>query len=717
MATVFLAEDSKHSRQVAIKVLLPEIVAAIGHDRFLREIEFAARLQHPNIIPLFDSGETKGLYYYIMPFVEDESVRTRLDRDGRFVPEVALRLAAQVADALAYAHDCGVVHRDIKPENILLQHDNALVMDFGIACPIGVERSTRMTQVGTMIGTPAYMSPEQSMGNDDIDGRSDLYSLACVLFEMVTGVAPFQGKTSEAILIQRFTEPPPRMSSVAHDVPGWLDTVVHRAMARDPKDRFGTMRHFGSALTQPASSVREARPESIAVLPFANMNPSDEDEYLSDGITEEIINALCQLPDLHVAARTSSFAFKGQNQDLRIVGEKLNVSTVLEGSVRRAGNRLRITAQLVNVSDGYQLWSERYDRDLTDIFAIQDEIAASIAAKFKMKAQDEPGAGTKRGTDNLEAYETFIKGRALQYKRGQRVTQAITCFEQAVALDPDYGEALAWLADSYRLLGIYGLRAPHETMPKAKEVAARALTLDAGLDEAYATMANVALVYDHDPEAAFRFWDKALSINPGHVRARCELAFWGLAGLRGATDEALRQVLAAAEVDPLNSYVASMQALTLGAAGDFDEALRQANRAYELDPESFLANWLLMQACSWSDDHAGAIAAAQRALATSGRHPWVLGALAAAFGLAGEHDSADAILAELRARARLEYVQPTFIVFAAIGAGRMDEAMDLAEKGADERDPIIVTAWAHPSWRPLRSHPRFGELRRRMGLE
>jgi len=247
------------------------------------------------------------------------------------------------------------------------------------------------------------------------------------------------------------------------------------------------------------------------------------------------------------------------------------------------------------------------------------------------------------------------------------------------------------------------------------EIAEGALRTDANLDEAYATLADVALVYDRDEPAAFRYWDRALSLNPGHVRARCEYAFWGLACLRGATADALAQVRIANESDPLNAWVASMHALILGVAGDYEEALRQARRACELDPESFIANWLLMQACSWIGDHEGAITAAQRALATSGRHPWVLGALASAYGLADQRDAADAILAELRARARLEYVQPTWIVFAAIGAGQLDDAMVMAEKGADERDPIIVTAWGHPSWAPLRVHPRFGDLRRRMG--
>ncbi len=716
MATVFLADDSKHNRKVAIKVLQSEVVAAIGHERFHREIEIAARLHHPHIVPLFDSGETEGLHYYIMPFVEGESVRDRLDRDGPLAPDTALRLVSQVADALAYAHECGVVHRDIKPDNILLQHDNALVMDFGIARPIGSATDMRMTQVGALMGTPAYMSPEQAMGSEDVDGRSDIYSLACVLFEMVTGNPPFSGGSMEAILVRRFTESPPRMSSLADGVPGWLDSAVFRAMARDPKNRFGTMKQFSSMLLQPAVEFEARDTKSIAVLPFADMSPSGEDEYLSDGISEEIINALSQIPDLRVVARTSSFALKGKNEDFRHVGEQLNVGVVLEGSVRRAGKRLRITAQLVNVVDGYQLWSERYDRDLDDVFAIQDEIANAIASKFITHPGDDQRLAVKRSTENMEAYETFLKGRAFQYKRGHAVTRALPCFEKAVELDPEYGEALAWLADSYRLMATYGLHPPQSTMPKAKEIAERALHMQPDLDEAYATLADVAMTYDRDEATAFRHWERALTLNPGHVRARCERALWGLSCVQDKKAEARAEVIRASELDPLNAWVASMHALTLGVIGEYENALCQARHAYDLDPESFIANWALMQACSWTGDFDGAISAAKLALATSGRHSWVLGALAAAYGLAEQRDMADAVLTELHARAKLEYVQPSWISMAAIGAGKLDEAMDIAEKAVDSRDPIITVSLRHPNWILLRAHPRFGDLRRRMGF-
>jgi serine/threonine protein kinase/tetratricopeptide (TPR) repeat protein len=716
MATVFLASDSKHNRKVAIKVLQPEVVSAIGHERFHREIEIAARLHHPHIVPLFDSGEAEGLHYYIMPFVEGESLRTRLDRDGQFALDTALRLVSQAADALAYAHECGVVHRDIKPDNILLQHENALVMDFGIARPIGSATEMRMTQVGALMGTPAYMSPEQAMDSDDVDGRSDIYSLACVLFEMVTGVPPFSGGSVEAILVKRFTESPPRISSVADGLPGWLDAAVFRAMAREPKDRYTTMKQFEAALSQPAVETEARDSRAIAVLPFADMSPAGEDEYLSDGISEEVINVLSHVPGLRVVARTSSFALKGKNEDLRLVGEKLNVGIVLEGSVRRAGKRLRVTAQLVNVVDGYQLWSERYDRDLNDVFAIQDDIANAIAAKFTTHPGDDQRPVVQRATANMDAYEFFLKGRALQYKRGHAVTKALPCFKQAVELDPEYGEALAWLADSYRLMGTYGLEPPQSTMPQAKEIAERALRIQPNLDEAYATLADVAMTYDRDEATAFRHWERVLDLNPGHVRARCERALWGLACVLDRKAEALAEVDRASELDPLNAWVASMHALTLGVIGEYEDALRQANRSYDLDPESFIANWILMQACSWNGDPDGAISAAQRALATSGRHAWVLGALAAAYGMVDQRDLADAVFTELRARSQLEYVQPSWIAMAAIGAGKLDEAIGIAEKAVDGRDPIIVTSLGHPSWIPLRAHPRFGDLRRRMGF-
>jgi len=385
MGIVLLAEDRKHHRQVAIKVLKPDLAAALGRERFLREIATAAGLNHPHILPLHDSGDAEGFLYYVIPYVEGESLRERLDRERQLTIEDAVQIAREVADALSYAHDHNVLHRDIKPENILLSAGHALVTDFGIARTI--TGGGQLTEVGSLVGTPAYMSPEQVDGSPRIDGRADLFSLGCVLYEMLVGAPPFKGSTLTAVIANRLSFPTPSPRMARELVPEAIDAAVRKAMASLPADRFSTAAQFADALdtsrpSEPAPAVVPDR--SIAVLPFTNQSSDPESEYFSDGIAEEIINALAQLPGLHVAARTSSFAFKGKGADIAEVGAKLKVATVLDGSVRKAGNRVRITAQLVSVGDGYHLWSERYDSELDDVFAIQDHIARAIAQRFEV---------------------------------------------------------------------------------------------------------------------------------------------------------------------------------------------------------------------------------------------------------------------------------------------------------------------------------------------
>jgi eukaryotic-like serine/threonine-protein kinase len=386
MGIVLLAQDEKHHRQVAIKVLKPELGAALGRERFLREIETAAGLSHPHILPLHDSGEADGFLYYVIPYVEGESLRERLDRERQLVLEDAFQIAREVADALNYAHSHNVLHRDIKPENILLSAGHALVTDFGIARAITAGSGGQLTDVGTLVGTPAYMSPEQIDGSQYIDGRADIYSLGCVLYEMLVGEPPFRGSTLTAVIANRLSSSTPSPRLFRELVPEAVDAAVRKAMASLPADRFSTAAQFAEALgtARPSVPTPAVPDRSIAVLPFKNQSSDPESEYFSDGIAEEIINALAQLPGLQVAARTSSFAFKGKSVDIAEVGAKLKVATVLDGSVRKAGNRVRITAQLVNVGDGYYLWSERYDSELDDVFAIQDHIARAIAQRFEV---------------------------------------------------------------------------------------------------------------------------------------------------------------------------------------------------------------------------------------------------------------------------------------------------------------------------------------------
>jgi serine/threonine-protein kinase len=714
MATVWLAEDLKHRRRVAIKVLRPEVADSIGSDRFMQEIEIAAGLRHPRILPLFDSGHADGLLYYVMPHIEGESLRARMERGPALGTDDAVRIVTEVAEALSYAHGRDVVHRDIKPENILLEDGHALVADFGVARAVMNADDTRLTSAGMRVGTPLYMSPEQAQGRTDVDARGDLYSLGCMLFELIAGRPAFTGATAEAILIQRFTQPPPRLSSVKGGVSSAIDNAVFRAMARDPADRFDSVARFVEALRSGSSRAAGTAASSIAVLPFTNMGGSSDDEYFSDGISEEIINALTRVDGLRVAARTSTFAFKGKHEDLRSVGERLNVTTVLEGSVRKAGNRLRITAQLINVADGYHLWSERYDRELTDVFEIQDEIAAAIATKLRgTLAAETP---QRHGTSNLEAYDLFLRGRALQWKRGRFVLDSTALLEKAVDLDPKFVDAHAVLADGYRLLALYGARRPAEAMPKARAAAERALALDPNQAEALTTLADVAHTYELDYELGLTLWNRALKAQPDYVRTLGDHALWGLALLENKPEEALAQMRRAMEIDPLSSWVAGIHALVLLMLGRIAESQAEGRRSMELDPTSFLAHWTVLSADLAAGEPRRAIESALRSL-ESWRHPWLLGRLGVAYAMAGDPELAGAVFDELEARSKTDYVQPMWMAVVAAALGRGDEAVDLMMKSIHDRDPINPWLVALPECAPLRRHARYPELLHAMKLD
>ncbi len=727
MAVVYLAEDLKHRRKVALKVLRPELAADIGPDRFLREIELAAALTHPHILPLHDSGEADGVLYYVMPYVEGESLRSRLNREKQLPVDEALQIAREVADALDYAHSQGVVHRDIKPENILLSRGHALVVDFGIGKALHAAGAEQLTQTGVSIGTPAYMSPEQAAGQQDLDGRSDLYALGCVLYEMLAGEPLFSGPTAQAIIAKHMSESVTSVLSRRSTVPANVDDALGRVLAKAPADRFTTGARFAEALAAPAASAgRHPAPEpspvsgapekSIAVLPFANISADPENEYFSDGITEEIINALAQLPGLHVAARTSAFSFKGENIDLRTVGEKLNVSTVLEGSVRKAGNRVRITAQLINAVDGYHLWSERYDRELDDIFAIQDEIASTIADHLKVTlAGGSDQALVKPPTDNLEAYELYLKGRFHLYQRvGVSFQNALECLERAVALDPDYAQAHAGMAETYATLGFYGLRRPNEVMPNAKEEAMRALALDDNLGVAHHALAMVKLLHEWDWAGATRELKRALELDPGNAVIRSQYAFFILQGLEGRHEQAIAEGRLALESDPL--YPKAVVSLIMTVAGEHEEGIRLAQAAASNEPNSFMAYRCLGLACSWQGKHEEAAAALERAVELSGRHQWPVGELLAEYAAQGRWSEAKALMNELREWSEREYVYVQLAVGETL-LGNMDAAFEALELAYAERDPTLVLAKHWPGFDPLRGDPRWDELLQRMDLK
>ncbi len=725
MATVYLAQDLKHDRKVAVKVLRPELAAAIGGERFLVEIKTTANLQHPHILPLFDSGEADGFLYYVMPYVEGESLRDRINREKQLPVEDALKIATEVAGALHSAHRHDVVHRDIKPENILLEEGHAVVADFGIARGISAAGGEKLTGTGLAVGTPAYMSPEQAAGTRDLDGRSDIYSLACVLYEMLAGQPPFLGATVESVVRQHFTADPPRVTAIRSVVPGELEAVICRALAKTPADRYATAAQLAAALTDStmtmsrhASGVQASPTEkSIAVLPFTNMSVDTENEYFSDGITEEIITALANLKELRVVARTSAFSFKGKDEDVRVVGEKLNVSKILEGSVRKAGNRVRITAQLVNVTDGFHLWTETYDRELTDVFEIQDDIARAIVSALIPKLADrEQEPLVKRHTENREAYHLYLKGRYCWNKRTEEgLRQSVEYLKQAVAEDPNFALALAGLADSYATLGIYGALPPNEVMLLAKAAAERALDLDGVRAEAFASLGCVRSLYDWDWVAAESDFKRAIEINPQYPAAHHWYAMNHLTPL-GRFDEARTELRRARELDPLSSIVNSSVGLLYYFERHYDPAIEEYRNVLEIDANFGIAYYFLGQAYEQKSMYEEAIAAFQKAISLTSNSPETVAALGHAYARAGNRDEAQELLQKLMARSDHRYVSPALIAQIYVGLGEQDLAFEWLQRAYDQRSTELAWLRVRPVFDSLRSESRFAELLTRIGL-
>jgi serine/threonine-protein kinase len=466
MGTVFLAEDLKHDRHVAIKVLHPELASHGYHpERFLREIKTVAGLTHPNILPLHDSGERGGFLFFVMPFVEGESLRRRLIRDRQLGIDEAIRITRTVAGALDYAHKNDVLHRDIKPENILFQEGQPLVADFGVSRAIS-ECCDDLGEAGAVVGTPEYVSPEQASAEDELDGRSDVYSLACVLYEMLAGGPPFGGSDVREILARQVAEAAPPVRSARAEVPGAVGRVLGKALEKDPAERYATAADFrdalGEALSQPEHpAFAPARRDAtiIAVLPFVNASSDPDSEYLSDGITDELINALTKVDGLQVVSRTSVFALKGESRDVRSIGALLGASAVLEGTVRKAGTRLRIAVQLADVADGRSLWSERYDRDMQDVFAIEDEIAQTIVNTLRSTILQDIGDPTsRRYTANVTAYNLYLKGR--YHWNTPRHIQVWPIVTRCKLITAAYRQFRAWSGQSWRRAGRWNSTTP-----------------------------------------------------------------------------------------------------------------------------------------------------------------------------------------------------------------------------------------------------------------
>lgn len=715
MATVYLAHDIRHDRDVALKVLRPEL--GIGADRFLREIRVAAGLRHPHILPVHDSGKAGEFLFYVMPYVPGLSLQDRLDQERTLSPRDALVIGAEVAEALNHAHRQGVVHRDIKPANILLEDGHAVVADFGIARAAGDSGDTRLTQAGVVVGTPAYMSPEQTTGEEQIDGRSDIYSLGCVLFEALSGAPPFRGANAMAILSARLTAPAPRLRDVTQNVVPEIDEVIGRTLAVNPADRFSSASELAEVLRALASSPRTAShqalagpvPASVAVLPFANMSADKENEYFADGITEEIINALAKLDGLRVASRTSAFAFKGQDSDIRKIGDQLNVATVLEGSVRKAANRLRVTAQLINVRDGYHLWSERFDRDLDDVFAIQDEIAQAIASNLEVKLGRRSDPKLVRApTANLAAYNLFLEGRFHWNRRGESMRRADQCFSQAVALDPQFSLAYAGLADTHNLLGWYRMESPAQSFPRARAAAQNALAIDSALAEAYTSLGFVLMNYDWDWAGAGRAFERALALNPGYPTAHHWYSEFLMS--QGRTHDAIEEARKAQDLDPLGLIINTVRGMAHYFDRDFTAAVTECRRTLAMD-QTFgpVMIWLGL-----SHIALGEFAEAVRVFSEERRVSGAASATDAFRGIAlardGRTEDAERLLDELRERSRARYVSAFDLALLEFELGRIDRAVDEMQRAVDERSVWLVWAANDPLLDRLRADPRLSAL-------
>jgi serine/threonine protein kinase/tetratricopeptide (TPR) repeat protein len=650
MATVYLAEDRKHQRMVAIKVLHPELAVAVGPLRFRREITIAAQLQHPHVLPLLDSGAGAGVLWFAMPYVDGESLRQRLARERQLPLADALRITTEIASALEHAHQRGVIHRDVKPENILLAADgHALLADFGVARDsINFAEGTGerwTTDTGVSIGTLEYMSPEQTNGQRDLDARSDVYSLGCVLYEMLAGEPPFTGPTAQAIISKRFTEPVPSVRAARPTTPETIDRAVAKALAQIPADRFTTAAQFAQALSLPTTTTSATTPKSIAVLPFVNMSADPENEYFTDGIAEEIINALTKIQSLRVASRTSSFAFKGKATTIADIGATLKAATILEGSVRKSGNRLRVTAQLIDVRDGYHLWSERYDRQLEDVFAIQDEIADSIVGALRVVlSDDEKRAIGGAATTDVRAYDFYLRGRQYfhQFRRAG-IQFARRMFERALEIDPRYALASAAAADCCSFLYMYW-DASKANLDAADTFSRQALEFGPDLAEAHASR-GFALSLSKRHDEARREFETAIRIDPQLYEAHY---FYARASMQeGTIEEAVRQYETAARVRPDDFqalFLMSSALHSLNRAADADAALRlgvqRAESHLELNPDDARAWYLGAGAVVQLGDPERGVEWAQRALAIDPDDPGVLYNVACTYANLGRIDDA-----------------------------------------------------------------------------
>ncbi len=722
MATVFLARDERNDRPVALKVLRGGSELPADVERFEREIKLLARLQHPLILPLHDSGVAADALYFVMPFVDGESLRDRMAREGQMPIDEALRLTIEVADALAYAHAQGVVHRDIKPENVMIWRGHAVVCDFGIASLVqAAAADERLTQAGHWLGTPGYMSPEQAAGEHDIGPASDQYSLALLLYEMLSGSPAYAG-TLRSILARQITELPPPIAARRTDVPKALATTLERALAKSPENRWPSTVSFGEALRASTGGATPAAPApesadarvSLAILPFANVGGDNANEFFSDGITDELIGSLARIPRLRVVSRTSAFAFRTREMPLPEIGARLRVGYVLTGSVRRAGDQLRLSAQLSRVADDTLLWSETYQREVADVFHVQDELSRRITATVR-DALGTFGTVTPARVHparSVTAYDQYLLGRYAWNKRtASSLREGLECFQRAIEADPEYAPAYAGLADSHALMASSNVARPLDAYPQARAAALRAIELDPDLAEGHASLGLVKLNFDWDWDAAERELQRAIELNPSYSTARQWYSSY-LSSM-GRHEEAITCAQQAAALDPFSIVATIRVGIAYSFAQQHEQAAAQLERALAMEPGFIHVHSWLANAYQGLGRHEDAIRIAEEAHAVSKNSAAFRGLLAATYRGAGRLDEARTIITDLRSSPD---TPPFFAALLHLLLDEPDQALEWLHRGVEERGDLMHTLRTNPFFMALWPDPRFAAVLQRLHL-
>ena len=758
MATVYLAEDLKHHRKVALKVLRPDLAAAVGPERFLKEIETVAGLTHPHVLPLHDSGTADGLLFYVMPYVEGESLGQRLKREKQLPVDEAIQIAQEVADALGHAHRHGLIHRDIKPGNILLEEGHAVVADFGVARAISDAGTEKLTATGLALGTPAYMSPEQAAG-EEVDGRSDIYALGCVLYEMLAGEPPYTGPTPQAVFAKRLSGPVPHVSTLRETVPGRVEVAVTRALAKAPADRFTTAVEFSEALTTPVEpgvgdtgsgrrrkgrswgliglvgiiavgvlatvvvrglvspvGDRAATMSHLAVLPCANRLGDPEQDYIPEGVHDEVVTGLREIASIEVRGRRSVTRYRDTAMSPPEIAGELGVEGLVECSVYRVGDSVRVTASLLDAPRDRQLWSHTYQRPATEVFLLGSDVAFGVAEALQANVtRAESHRVEARPTESQEALTHYHRGRYFMNRwTPEGIQTGIEHFEQAIALDSSFALAYAGLAEAIILqgdiMGVGDIR-PNDFMPTARELVLKALDLDGDLADAHNLLGYIRWNHDYDYADADRESRLATELDPTSAAAWNGRAIF--LSMMNRDEEALVAGRRAVQLDPVAAWIHSDVGALLLTAGKTQEALEMANVAKELDPNLWQPYSLAGGASIALGNTDDGVRLFEQADSLSD-HPLIRGILARVYGSVGRREEALRILDQLTEMREERYVPPRAFANAYIGLDSLDAAMDWFIRAAEARDPSLH--WDIRSER-LRDHPRYAELLKLMRLE